>query len=315
MRLLRTVFIQLNKTEKLSEAVCRTLLSAVTHVTVTYPGFTSLQTALLKNPEPEMISIILDQQRLGSVANNLIAMIHSAEQVKEQLSSDTQRVINDIGDELEQLKLALEPDALSAPEEALAPLITTLLAFAGLIHESMTRGSGWHFMEMGRRLERALQIVNTLRSLLVTNFDEIEQETLIESSLLCGEALIPYRRRYQNGIRIDQSLEMIMLNSKNPRSLIYQLTQLEHHFAELPDHRDEFSTEHKLLLEATTALKLSDIKTLAKSANGIRSELDQLLSRLQYLIGTAAKAIGQRYFDHTEGPQLLVKNSEWQDQL
>lgn len=315
LRLLRTVFIQLNKTEKLPDAVCRTLLSAVTHVTATYPGFTSLQVALFKNPEPEMISIILDHHRLGSIANNLIAMIQSAEQVKEQLSSDTQRVINDIGDQLEQLKDALEPDSLSAPEEALAPLITALLAFAGLIHESMTRGNGWHFMEMGRRIERALQIVNTLRSLLTTGFDDLEQEILIESSLLCSEALIPYRRRYQNGIRIDQGLEMIMLNTKNPRSLIYQLQQLESHFADLPDNRDEFSTEHKLLLEATTALKLSDIKILSKTQVGVRRELDQLLSRLQYLIGTTAKAIGQRYFDHTEGPQLLVKNTEWQDQL
>jgi uncharacterized alpha-E superfamily protein len=262
-----------------------------------------------------MIAIILDHQRLGSVANNLTAMINSAEQVKEQFSSDTQRVINDIGDQLEQLKQTLEPNTLSAPEEALAPLITTLLAFAGLIHESMTRGNGWHFMEMGRRLERALQIVNTLRSLLVTSFEEIDQETLIESSLLCAEALITYRRRYQNGIRIEQGLEMILLNANNPRSLIYQLTQLEQHFLALGHDRDEFSTEQKLLLEATTALKLSDIKILAQTTNGIRAELDQLLSRLQYLISTATKAIGQRYFDHTEGPQLLVKNTEWQDQL
>ncbi|QEY12415.1 circularly permuted type 2 ATP-grasp protein [Cellvibrio sp. KY-YJ-3] len=315
MRLLRTVFIQLNKTEKLPDAVCRTLLSAVTHVTATYPGFTSLQPELFKNPEPEMIAIILDSRRLGSVANNLTAMIEAAEQVKEQLSSDTQRVINDIGDELEQLKLALEPSSLSAPEEALAPLITTLLAFAGLIHESMTRGNGWHFMEMGRRLERALQIINTLRSLLATEFDEIEQETLIESSLLCSEALIPYRRRYQNGIRLEQALEMLMLNSKNPRSLIYQLNELEHHFSDLPDDREILSSEHKLLLEATTALKLSDISALVKTHNSIRTELDQLLSRLQYLMTQVAKAIGQRYFDHTEGPQLLVKNTEWQEQL
>lgn len=315
LRLLRTVFIQLNKTEKLSDPVCRILLGAITHVTATYPGFTSLQAAQLKNPEPEMISIILDHQRLGSVANNLIAMIHAAEQVKEQFSSDTQRVINDIGDQLEQLKLTLEPNTFSAPEEALAPLVTTLLAFAGLIHESMTRGNGWHFMEMGRRLERALQIVNTLRSLLVPGFEETDQETLIESNLLCGEALITYRRRYQNGIRIEQGLEMIMLNAKNPRSLIYQLTQLEQHFVSLANEEDEFSAEQKLLLEATTALKLSDIRLLAKTDNGIRSDLDQLLSRLQYLISTATKAIGQRYFDHTEGPQLLVKNTEWQDQL
>lgn len=314
LRLLRTVFIQLNRTEKLPDAVQRTLLSAVTHVTSTYPGFTSLQPGLLKNPEPEMISIILDQQRLGGVANNLTAMINAAEQVKEQLSSDTQRVINDIGDELEQLKLSLEPGALSAPEEALAPLITTLLAFAGLIHESMTRGNGWHFIEIGRRLERALQITSMLRSLLTARFDEIDQENLIESSLLCGEALIPYRRRYQNGIHIDQGLEMIMLNTKNPRSLIYQLMQLEQHFSDLPDDREYFSSEHKLLLEATTALKLSDIKILAKTTSGIRSELDQLLSRLQYLITSTAKTIGQRYFDHTEGPQLLVKNTHWQDQ-
>ncbi|HTF95981.1 MAG TPA: circularly permuted type 2 ATP-grasp protein [Cellvibrio sp.] len=315
LRLLRTVFIQFNRTEKLSDTAQRTLLGAVTHVTSTYPGFTSLQPALLKNPEPEMISIILDQQRLGSVANNLTAMINSAEQVKEQLSSDTQRVINNIGDELEQLKTALEPGALSAPEEALAPLITTLLAFAGLIHESMTRGNGWHFIEIGRRLERALQITSCLRSLLTARLDEPDQESVVESSLLCGEALIPYRRRYQNGIHLDQGLEMIMLNTKNPRSLIYQLTQLEQHFAGLPDDGDTFSTEHKLLLEATTALKLSDIKTLAKTTRGIRSELDQLLSRLQYLITSAAKTIAQRYFDHTDGPQLLVKNSDWQDHL
>ncbi len=315
LRLLRTVFIQTNKTEKLPDAVERNLLCAITHVTSTYPGFTSLQPMLLKNPEPEMIAIILDANRLGSVANNLIAMINSAEQVKEQLSSDTQRVINDIRDELEQLKTSLDPSSLSALEDALAPMITTLLAFAGLIHESMTRGNGWHFMEMGRRLERALQIISSLRSLLCARFDEIEQEILIESSLMCGEALIPYRRRYQNGIRIEQGLEMIMLNAKNPRSLIYQLNQLEKHFAELPDDRETFSAEHKYLLEATTALKLSDVKQLAKAESGIRTELDQLLSRLQYLITNAAKTIGQRYFDHAEGPQLLVKNTAWQDQL
>lgn len=315
LRLLRTVFIQLNKTEALPDAVCHTLLSAITHVTATYPGFSTHDDALFADPEPEMISIILDQYRLGSVANNLTAMIKAAEQIKEQLSSDTQRVINDIGDELEELKATLKPGGLSAPEEALARLVTTLLALAGLIHESMIRGNGWHFMEMGRRLERAHQITSCLRSLLTTHFDDMEQEVLIESALLCSEALIPYRRRYQNGINIENGLEMIMLNRNNPRSLIYQLEALEQHFADLPGNRETFSAESKLLLEATTALKLSDVKALAKADGIIRSELDQILARVQYLISSSAKAISQRYFDHAQGPQLLVKNIEWQDQL
>ena len=315
LRLLRTVALQLNRTEALPGNICCALLSAITHVTSTYPGFASLNPTLFDSPEPELMSILIDNQRIGSVANNLIAMIRSSEQVKEQLSSDTQRVINDIGDRLEQMRNLINESGLASSEEVQAHLVTSLLALTGLIHDSMTRDNGWHFMEMGRRLERALQIVSSLRSLLTPRFDELGQEVLIESALLSGEALINYRRYYQNGINIENGLEMILLNSRNPRSLIYQLAQLEMHFSDLPGNRDRLSQESKFLLEATTAIQLSDIKKLVGSKSGVREDLDQLLARVQYLISSAAKAISQRYFDHTQGPQLLVKNTEWQEQL
>jgi uncharacterized alpha-E superfamily protein len=179
----------------------------------------------------------------------------------------------------------------------------------------MTRDNGWHFMEMGRRMERALQIVSSMRSLLTPKFDELGQEVLIESALLSGEVLINYRRHYQNGINMENGLEMILLNSRNPRSLIYQLAQLEMHFNDLPGNRNILSEESKFLLEATTAIQLSDIKKLIVIKVGVRENLDQLLARVQYLISSAAKAISHRYFDHTQGPQLLVKNTQWQEQL
>lgn len=315
LRLLRTVFTQLNKTEKLPETVSRTLLTAVTHVTATYPGFTDVHPSLFTHPEPELISIVLDRHRMGSVANNLTSMIFAAEQVKEQFSSDVQRVMNNIGDQFAELKLNFDSESLSAPEEALTPLITNLLALVGLVHESMTRDYGWRFIEIGRYLERSLQITNSARSLLTADFGEVEQEILIESSLMAGEALISYRRLYQNGIHIEQALEMTLLNMKNPRSLIYQLNQLERHFQELPNDQQLLGPKEKFLLEATTALKLSDAGQLSKVTKGIRSDLDQLLSRLQYLITNTNKAVSQRYFDHTEDPQLLVKSTDWQDSL
>jgi uncharacterized circularly permuted ATP-grasp superfamily protein/uncharacterized alpha-E superfamily protein len=315
LRLLRMVFSQLNKTEKLPEDVANLLLTAVTHVTSTYPGFTDVHPTLFTNPEPELISIILDQQRMGSVANNLQTMIFAAEQVKEQFSSDVQRIINNIGDQFSELKNNFDSESLSAPEEALTPLITNLLALAGLVHESMTRDYGWRFIAIGRHLERSLQITSVVRSLLTDEFDEVEQEILIESSLMAGEALIAYRRLYQNGIQLEQALDMLLLNNKNPRSLIYQLNQLEQHFNELPNDQKTFGPKEKFLLEATTALKLSELEKLAESTKGIRGELDQLLARLQYLIGSTNKAISQRYFDHTEDPQLLVRNTDWQDTL
>ena len=54
---------------------------------------------------------------------------------------------------------------------------------------------------------------------------------------------------------------------------------------------------------------------VAQIDTGVRQDLDQILARVQYLIGAASKAISQRYFDHAQGPQLLVKNTEWQDHL
>ena len=87
------------------------------------------------------------------------------------------------------------------------------------------------------------------------------------------------------------------------------------HFSDLPGKREQLSDERKFLLEASTAIQLSDIQQLAHSKEGVREGLDQLLARTQYLIGSAAKAISQRYFDHTQGPQLLVKNTEWQEPL
>lgn len=315
LRLMRTVFIQLNKNDSLPDNVCRTLLKAVTDITATYPGFSHFDEELLRNPEPEMIAIIVDRQRIGSVANNLTAMIKASEQVKEQLSSDTQRIINDIGDELDNLKATLTPGRLSAPEEALAPLITALLAFAGLINESMMRGSGWHFMEIGRRIERAVQIASGLRSLLTLELDDMEQEALMEAALLCGEVLIPYRRHYQRGINIENGLEMLLLNASNPRSLIYQLEELAGHFQCLPGNRDLLKDCDKYLLEANTALKLSDVKLLAESQLGVRQSLDQILARTHYLLGSAARAISQRYFDHADSPQALVQHHEWQELL
>jgi len=142
LRLLRTVFVQLNYTQQLSKESQRTLLTAVTKVTETYPGFNQDDKLLMENPEAELMSIILDESRDGSVMSSLNEMLSCAEEVKPLMSADTQRVVNDIRDEVAILGEAFISDFTSAPEEALDPLVTSLLAFSGLVHESMIRGYG-----------------------------------------------------------------------------------------------------------------------------------------------------------------------------
>src|SRR5690606_8680188 len=148
-----------------------------------------------------------------------------------------------------------------------------------------------HFIQMGRRMERALQTASLMRALLVPRYEDSQQEVLIEAARQCGEALIPYRRLYQSGINLYNGLEMLLLNGNNPRSLLYQLEQLEDHFSELPNTSGSLSAESKLLLEATTSLKLCQLNQLIGGEGGVRTDLDQLLARIHYLVSASAREI------------------------
>lgn len=318
MRLLRTIFVQLNSTEQLPASSYPPLLRAVTHVTATYPGFTGDNAALLEHPEPELLSVVLDAERSGSVTASLLAMLRAGEEVKELLSNDTRRLITDIRDELGHLSQALRIGLTSAPEEALDPLVTELLALAGLAQESMVRGVGWRFLEMGRRLERAQQTVALIRALLVPVVPKADEAALLQPVLVSLESVITYRRRFQARLNVANGLELLMLDRGNPRSLLFQLDRLREHCEQLPVNQRQrrVSKEGRLLLEATTLVQLSDLEALAAVDHGNQSRpaLDQLLSRTKHLLLETARVIADRFFDHTEGPQPLVR-AVWEEEL
>ncbi len=315
MRLLRTVFLQLNSVDPCPPTVHPYLLRAVTHLTTTYPGFTVEDSALYDNPEKELLSVVLDESRFGSVSSSVVSFVNSAEEVKELLSADTQRIINDIRDEHSLLTEALRQGLTAAPEEALDPLVTALLALAGVLQESMIRGIGWRFLDMGRRLERALQTVSLIRALLVPVLSDSEQGILLESVLLSVEGLITYRRRYRGELNVGFGLELLLLDQHNPRSMLYQIKVLQKHIDDLPlgPPKQHLHQLARLALEASTTVQLVDVNSLSFAAadDPIRANLDQLLSRLKHLLVEISAGLAEKFFDHTESHQSLGK-STWE---
>jgi len=280
------------------------LLRAITHLTGTYPGFLDPR-ADLDAPMPELLSIALDPNRPGSINHSLQALMQAVDQVKDFMSADTQRILNDLRDEMSDLPEHLQPDYSAAPEEALDRLVSLLLALAGLAQESMVRGQGWHFLDMGRRIERGLLSLSLLRSLLVPRSEPYLEPLLLETALISMETLMTYRRRYQRNFNIGDTLDLLLLESANPRSLLFQLQKLEMHLSSLPDSvsRDRPGEEQRLCLEALSLLQLADLTKLAATAEGefLRKDLDQLLSRSQLLLARIATTLTDRYFDHSLG--------------
>ena len=300
LRLLRTVFVLLNGEEPISLNARRVLLQTVTQITDTLPGFMNASDELLACPEEELLLVIIDDNRAGSIKSTLNAMLSSADESKELLSTDTIRVINDLRDALDDLDFTLEGGLTSAPEEALDPLVTGLAALSGLMQESMIRGVGWRFMELGKRIERSRQIINSLRSLMIPVTEEGTQSTLLTALLLSMEVMITYRRRGRVRRGIELGLELVMLDDNNPRSLLFQLERLQQILIKLPQ------PEERVLLEATTSLKLSRLSQLLETTSGKRGDMDTLLLQLDRLLDDFNRFISDKHFDQRTDTQQLV---------
>ena len=91
---------------------------------------------------------------------------------------------------------------------------------------------------------------------------------------------------------------------------MFQLACLERHTAALPRAPDapQLTTESRSVLEAATAVRLSELTQLASADpdSGLRSTLDQLLVRVEHLLRNTSDALNRDYFTDTRGPQQVL---------
>ncbi|MGE0684470.1 MAG: circularly permuted type 2 ATP-grasp protein [Candidatus Binatia bacterium] len=303
-RLLRTVLVRLvDIGEVRTDAGMPMLLRAVTHLTTTYPGFAREGAdKRLTNPEAELLDVMRNEQRSGGLQFTLNALMLAARSVRDRLSDDGWRVLNGLPHTLTHVT---QPDAALTGVDQ---VILGLAAFTGISTERMSRGSGWRFLDTGRRMERALFESGLLRALCVSVDDA--SSALWEALLTVTDNLVTYRRRYHSQFEAAPVIDLLMFDESTPRSIAYQFVRLQEHMAALPKkvvppHR---STEERLVLEGLTALRLMDIDRLLLVPEGKeeREELEQLLSRLSFLLHALSEAMTNTYFRQTDLPHQLV---------
>ena len=301
LRILRTTYRQLNGEDPLSAKMRVHLLEAVSKLA-------SVTITEVPESDRSMISLLREGSVPAAIAGVLNSMLFCAEEAKELLSSDTYRVINDIRDAIPLLDTELS-DHFQTPDEVLDPLVTALMALAGLNHESMMRGYGWRFMDLGRRLERAMQTAHLAECLLVPELPEPDQSRIAEAMLIAQEGLISYRRRYGARPDVTIGLNLVLLDPDSPRSMMYQLTRMGIHLRKLPKAGSplhEMSPVDKALLQCTTQLRLVSLSELAKAADEKRDHLSEQMQSLSESLMTISEMISDRYFDHREASQQLV---------
>jgi len=311
IRLIRNILNHRNETlqfeDPVNQAALDCLLQGLTHMSMTYPGFTGDNgNAQRAEPLAEIIDLISNRQRSGTLATNLAACLTAAYAVRNLVSADTRRVFTDISDELGSLAQKGHSD-LQYLQAAQDRIITALMAISGAASESMSRDLGWHFLNLGRRIERALQLIALLRALLTTRRTPEVEVQLLESVLAVAESSTLYRRRFHNRPQLQTALDVLLLDETNSRSLIYQLNAARQHLTALPGQgRRPYKQEMRLVLEAINLLTLANAEELALADGGTRPRLETLLGNLGQGLRETSNALSTTYFTHAERPYQLV---------
>jgi uncharacterized circularly permuted ATP-grasp superfamily protein/uncharacterized alpha-E superfamily protein len=248
--------------------------------------------------ERQLIDAVRGEEGGGTLKAAVRSSLRAGRLVRDRISADTWRVLAALGDDLREGAPDPRLTTLRGLQDVLSRVILRLAAFSGLVMDSMTRGHAWRFLDMGRRLERAVTLVSLLRATMTLSCKR--EGPLLEAVLEIADSGMTYRRRYLASLQVAPVVDLLLTDETNPRSVIYQMEAILKHIEALPASLDGMRSPQELTaLSVLTQLKLTDVERVcAPDAEGERPELDTLLLDLATRIPALSESLSDRYLSH-----------------
>ena len=203
--------LNLNRYDSVNSKKTNNILNiALTHLTMTYPGFLSEEPLL---PFKEIISIIRDKSRVGTLNFTLSMLSNSNTNVKNLLTMEAWRIYE---------KLQKEWNAYSKREiysykdyiNELDKLLIYLMAYRELIDESIFKEQGLILYDIGSKIEISQLLISKLRSLLTIKLDKLIEYDILDSMLNSYESYNSYRAYYKSSLVLENVLDFFNFQYK-----------------------------------------------------------------------------------------------------
>jgi len=255
-----------------------------------------------------LTELVYDPSQMSSLRWNLRELRRVAVHLKERLSSDAWRVLQQLEGQFSGFVPSNADHRYFAGLDLLDNVVLTLSAFSGLLMENTTRGYGWRFLEVGRRLERGLQTAELVRSTLEAVPSELEP--CLQLLLQIADSSITYRRRYPTVLQLDLVLQLLIADESNPRSVGFQLATLLHQINRLQEKEEgQNSAERNLATSALEFVRSSRMEDLSRlDADGVFNELDELIGKVKMTLWELSDALTARYFGNVTACRLTASS-------
>jgi uncharacterized circularly permuted ATP-grasp superfamily protein/uncharacterized alpha-E superfamily protein len=245
----------------------------------------------LRKLEEDTSDLIARQAPHSGLRGVLNEVRRLASAVRDRLSIDTWRILNQLHQDMRVRQGRVQFEVVLAH---LNRIVTDLAAFSGMEMENMTRGHGWRFLNLGRRLERSVNLVCVLRGALAAG------NAIVEPLLEIADSSMTYRRRYYAQPQLPPALHLLLADDTNTRGLPFQLAAIAEHIVHLPrDPRAPSPTKEDRLI-ANARDTLSEIIVSQPWTGGDQATLDRLLESIEDDLKAVSDAVTHFYFSHAE---------------
>ncbi|MGB0747686.1 MAG: circularly permuted type 2 ATP-grasp protein [Magnetospiraceae bacterium] len=196
--------------------------------------------------------------------------VNSASKIRDRFSDDGWMALSDL--QTTALRLSGETGPASDVSLSMGLLLRRVAGFSGLIHENMYRFTGWRFLTIGRSMERALSTL----SLIATFADPDAPDGAYDLALEVADSLMSQRRRFSVATTRESVVDLLALDSRNPRSVLHHINEVYDQAALLPEipGDPEISALSRAVLRIQTNLRLSAPESLGtKEVLGLMTDV------------------------------------------
>lgn len=263
-------------------------------------------------PDRLLQDALFGTERPGTLRGTVRETHRVAGIIRDRISMDTWRIVTALDQQMRDADRGSGRRMMAAVPARLDRLIMTLAALSGLAMDGMTRGEGWRFLDMGRRLERATNLVTLLRETLTGPLLPEREGPLLEAVLEVADSSITYRRRYLASLQAAPVVDLLLMDETTPRSAAFQLGALAEHLARLPRDpgRAGLSIEDRLVQTSLSRLRLADVEAICvpdPQKEGRRAGLAALLAELARDLPALSEALSASYLNHATMSRQLAR--------
>jgi uncharacterized circularly permuted ATP-grasp superfamily protein/uncharacterized alpha-E superfamily protein len=262
---------------------------------------------------PDGAGLLLAVSAIGPRANALPEVFRAvhriAQTLRDRLSNDMWKVVIGLLRDARE-RLEVQPQELDRFIAALDNVIGVVAAFGGMTAENMTRGNGWRFLDVGRRLERAHYGASALFEMLAD--DRHDKEGPLALALELFDSSITYRSRYLSAVQSGPVFDLVLADETNPRGVAFQLNMIVEHLQALATAFGRPSNRPELALAEQIQSSLRQAATDRLSGAGDRravERLAELLGTTRQQLLSLSEVITRTYFSHVRVPRAV--GYEW----